>query len=106
MTFGKGDEDSRTDNEIVNAFKLDTDHLFQKDRNVRCAPDTGLWFFDHPEYQAFRDEKGPQLLFVTAEAGGKLKTCESQGLPRLTSTTRRQIYYHENIPRSPATDRQ
>lgn len=70
MASAKIGEDAKADNDIVNAFKIDTNHVFQKDRNARCAPDTGQWFFHHPEYEAFRAAKGPQLLFVTAEAGG------------------------------------
>jgi hypothetical protein len=70
-------DNAKADNDIVNAFKLDTNHIFQKDRNVRCAPDTGHWFFHHPEYQAFRAAKGLQLLWVTAEAGGKSRGCGS-----------------------------
>ncbi|OAG01554.1 uncharacterized protein CC84DRAFT_1074976, partial [Paraphaeosphaeria sporulosa] len=72
-----------------NAFKLETNHVFQKDRNNKCAPDSGQWFFHHPEYEAFRAAKGLQLLFVTAEAGGgkstvmrtlvdKLQHCDGQ----------------------------
>jgi hypothetical protein len=68
-------EDTKADNDIANAFKLDTNHALQKDRNVRCVPDTGEWFFHYPEYQAFRAANGLQLLWVTAEAGGKLRRC-------------------------------
>ncbi|KAL1592372.1 hypothetical protein SLS60_011451 [Paraconiothyrium brasiliense] len=74
MASDKIAEDAKSDNDIVNALKLETNPVFQKDRNVRCAPDTGQWFFHHPEYQAFRDTNGLQLLFVTAEAGGGKST--------------------------------
>ncbi|KAF2442921.1 hypothetical protein P171DRAFT_363088 [Karstenula rhodostoma CBS 690.94] len=74
MASAKTGGDAKADNDIVNAFKLDTNQVFQKDRNVRCAPDTGQWFFHHPEYESFRAAKGLQLLFVTAEAGGGKST--------------------------------
>ena len=70
MTSDQAGKDASADNECMNAFKIDTNHVFQKDRNARCAPDTGQWFFHHPEYEAFQGGKGLQLLFVTAEAGG------------------------------------
>ncbi|KAF2996154.1 hypothetical protein E8E14_001165 [Neopestalotiopsis sp. 37M] len=60
--------------DILNAFKPEIDYVWQKDRNNVCTPDTGHWFFHHPEYEAFQGSIGPQLLFVTAEAGGGKST--------------------------------
>lgn len=71
MTSNRTGKDDAVDNECINAFKIDTSHVFQKDRNAKCAPDTGQWYFHHPEYEKFQYAKGLQLLFVTAEAGGK-----------------------------------
>ncbi|KAF1980251.1 hypothetical protein BU23DRAFT_625403 [Bimuria novae-zelandiae CBS 107.79] len=73
MAASKASEDA-ADNDCVNAFKIDTNHVFQKDRNAKCAPATGQWFFHHPEYEAFQEANGLQLLFVTAEAGGGKST--------------------------------
>lgn len=41
MAFDNTVSDAKADNDIVNAFKLDTNYVSQKDRNVKCAPDTG-----------------------------------------------------------------
>ncbi|KAI5458267.1 hypothetical protein BGZ63DRAFT_363301, partial [Mariannaea sp. PMI_226] len=49
-------------------------YSLQKDRNQVCLPETGHWFFHDPKYVAFRNGNGPQLLFVTAEAGGGKST--------------------------------
>jgi hypothetical protein len=65
---------TKEDTACVNAFKTGIEYLFQKDRNSVCAPETGQWFFHHPEYEAFRTAKEPRLLYVTAEAGGGKST--------------------------------
>ncbi|KAF6840022.1 ankyrin repeat-containing protein [Colletotrichum musicola] len=62
------------DSKCTNIFRTTINYALQKDRNSVCAPDTGLWFFHHPEYEAFQRAKRPQLLFVTAEAGGGKST--------------------------------
>lgn len=72
MASHRNKENDAADNECINSFKLDTSHAFQKDRNTKCAPETGQWFFHHPKYEYFRDMKGLQILLVTAEAGGEL----------------------------------
>lgn len=62
------------DLKCVNAFKTGINYVLQKDRNDICAPATGQWFFHNPEYEAFQSARVPQLLFVTAEAGGGKST--------------------------------
>ncbi|KAF6811174.1 ankyrin repeat-containing protein [Colletotrichum sojae] len=62
------------DSKCTNIFRTSINYALQKDRNRVCAPDTGLWFFHHPEYEAFQRARGPQLLFLTAEAGGGKST--------------------------------
>ncbi|KAF7541242.1 hypothetical protein G7054_g684 [Neopestalotiopsis clavispora] len=69
------DRQGRTETvNILDVFSKDTGYDRQKDRNNVCAPDTGNWFFHHPEYEAFKSSTGSQLLFVTAEAGGGKST--------------------------------
>ncbi|TEA18480.1 Ankyrin-1 [Colletotrichum sidae] len=70
MTTSSPNDDSR----CVDAFKSDVDHVAQKDRNYVCAPDTGNWFFHHPEYESFQTAREPRMLLVTAEAGGGKST--------------------------------
>ncbi|KAJ4360119.1 uncharacterized protein N0V89_000679 [Didymosphaeria variabile] len=91
MASDKNGEDAKADNDIVNAFRLDTDPVFQKDRNIRCASDTGQWFFHHPEYEAFRDTHGLQLLLVTAEAGGGKSTVMRTFVDRLQASDDRPV---------------
>ncbi|WQF87982.1 Putative P-loop containing nucleoside triphosphate hydrolase, NWD NACHT-NTPase [Colletotrichum destructivum] len=67
-------DDATEDSKCVNAFNIGISYELQKDRNSVCSPDTGEWFFHHPEYQAFQIDRGPQLLFITAEAGGGKST--------------------------------
>jgi hypothetical protein len=69
-----GLQDTTEVKNIVNAFNTGINYVRLKDRNSVCAPDTGQWFFHHPEYEAFQNAKGSQLLFVTAEAGGGKST--------------------------------
>ncbi|KAK2052386.1 ankyrin repeat protein [Colletotrichum caudatum] len=69
-TRGNAAEDSS----CINAFHTGINYVLQKDRNSVCAPESGQWFFHHPEYEAFRTAREPQLLFVTAEAGGGKST--------------------------------
>ena len=71
MTSHEPKDENAVENECINSFKIDTNYAFQKDRNLEYAPDTGQWFFHHPEYESFRNIRGLQLLFITAEAGGK-----------------------------------
>ncbi|KAK1982763.1 ankyrin repeat protein [Colletotrichum cereale] len=66
--------DATEDSNCVNAFKTGINYILQKDKNSVCAPESGQWFFHHPEYEAFRAAREPQLLFVTAEAGGGKST--------------------------------
>ncbi|KAJ4291841.1 hypothetical protein N0V90_009737 [Kalmusia sp. IMI 367209] len=87
----KAHQDTSADKDIVNAFKIDTNYVLQKDRNGVCAPDTGQWFFHHPEYQAFHDAKGLQLLFVTAEAGGGKSTIMRTFVDRLQESDDRSL---------------
>ncbi|TDZ32861.1 Ankyrin-1 [Colletotrichum spinosum] len=70
MTTSSPNDDSR----CVNVFKSDVDHVAQKDRNYVCAPDTGKWFFHHPEYESFQTASELRMLLVTAEAGGGKST--------------------------------
>lgn len=98
MSSNRTSEDDAADKECINAFKIDTSHVFQKDRNAKCAPDTGQWFFHHPEYEKFQSAKGLQLLFVTAEAGGKHTTWPAISITVLTPY-RGQIYPYEVVYR-------
>ncbi|KAK6215441.1 ankyrin repeat protein [Colletotrichum tabaci] len=67
-------EDVIDDSKCKDAFKVEINYVLQKDRNSVCAPDSGQWFFHHPEYETFQSAKAPQLLFITAEAGGGKST--------------------------------
>ncbi|CCF39766.1 ankyrin repeat protein [Colletotrichum higginsianum] len=69
-----GREDAIDDLKCKDAFKVEINYVLQKDRNSVCAPDSGQWFFHHPEYEAFQSARAPQLLFITAEAGGGKST--------------------------------
>lgn len=92
----KADNDAAADNECISAFKIDTNQVFQKDRNTKCAPDTGQWFFHHPDYEAFQEAKGLQLLLVTAEAGG-MYILRIYPFNITLTRNRWQVYSYENF---------
>ncbi|KAK2006409.1 ankyrin repeat protein [Colletotrichum eremochloae] len=79
-------DNAAEDSKCINAFQREINYMLQKDRNIVCAPETGHWFFHHPQYEAFRTARGPQLLFVTAEAGGGKSTTMKTVIDKLQAS--------------------
>ena len=79
-------KDDSKNMKCLNAFNTGIDPVFEKNKNISCAPETGHWFFHHPMYETFRSSKGRRLLFVTAEAGGGKSTVMKTLIDRLADS--------------------